>query len=409
MNNDPRAALLDIYQAAVTRVKGFDAVKSRLSVGPLQGTHHLIAIGKAASSMAEGALAVMGDDIAAGLVITKRGHTGERLRDYPQVRALESEHPVPGAGSLEAGSALLEFIEQAPANARFLILISGGASSLVEVLPEGFDAEALRELNTWLLGSGLDIGRMNRIRQAVSLIKAGRLARFLNGRETTALLISDVPGDDPAAIGSGLLAPRRDQAPLPELPEQLDLGRAELNPLPKPGDPIFKSITVEVIATLEDAKHAAAKRAKALGYAVTVSDEFLADDMEKTGCRLAAELLEAVSGVYIWGGETSGLLPENPGRGGRNQHVALAAALELQGKDSVWFLAAGTDGTDGPTEDAGALVDGGTIQRGEDGGLNAEQSLAAFDEGHFLEASGDLVTTGPTGTNVMDMAIGLKT
>jgi glycerate 2-kinase len=179
------------------------------------------------------------------------------------------------------------------------------------------------------------------------------------------------------------------------------------------GDPVEKAadaaeLDVNVIANLRMAREAAAREAEALGYEARVSHAFLSGDAENVGRRLALELQDAWPGVYVWGGEPSVCLPPQPGRGGRNQHLALAAANVIAGRDDIIFLSAGTDGTDGPGEDAGALVDGGTLGRGERDGFKAEACLRSADSGSLLEASGDLINTGPTGTNVMDLIIGLK-
>ncbi len=139
-----------------------------------------------------------------------------------------------------------------------------------------------------------------------------------------------------------------------------------------------------------------------------LSHAHISADAATAGRRLAIELCEANPGVYIWGGEPSVQLPENPGRGGRNQHLALSAATAIAGHDDVFFLSMATDGGDGPGDDAGAVVDGGTLRRGERQGMDALQALDAADSGSFLEASGDLINTGPTGTNVMDLILGIK-
>jgi hydroxypyruvate reductase len=409
MDNAVRSELLRMYQAALTRVSGSDAVRRYLEQHPLEGKHCLVAIGKAAASMSLGALDACSKDIEAGLVITKHGHLDEGLDKYPGVRCVESDHPVPSEASLAAGGSLLEFIDQSPDDARFLFLISGGASSLVEVLTEGMALERLREVTDALLAGGLSITKMNQVRRSISRIKGGRLAGYLKGRKTTCLLISDVPGDDPAVIGSGpLVNVEQGDVGLPGLPEKMRDLLSDIELVPAPEASAFKSITVEVIATLEDAKQAAAAEAERLGYDVTLHPEFLEDDAEEAAQSLTRQLAEAAPGVHIWGGETAVTLPSDPGRGGRNQHLALKAAVELRGKQGLYLLAAGTDGTDGPTEDAGALVDGATIARGESGGGSPEEALRRFDAGTFLEASGDLIRTGPTGTNVMDLVIGLK-
>jgi hydroxypyruvate reductase len=408
MDSAIRSELMRMYQAALSRVSGFDAVLRYLEEHPLEGKHRLVAVGKAAASMSLGALAGCGDAIGAGLVITKHGHLDVKLEEYPQLRCLESDHPVPGEASLAAGEALLQFVEEAPADAQFLFLISGGASSLAEVLTEGMDLGQLRKLTDALLAGGLSITKMNQVRRSISRIKGGRLAPYLKGRKTLCLLISDVPGDDPAVIGSGPLVNVGNEAALSDLPADVRrlLGKTKL--VPAPGADAFKSIKIEVIATLEHAKQAAATEAENLGYEATVLPEFLEDDAGEAATRLSRQLVEAPEGVHVWGGETAVTLPKKPGRGGRNQHLALTAAMYLRNKEGLYLLAAGTDGTDGPTEDAGALVDGGTISRGEAKGMKAEDCLRRADAGTFLEASGDLIRTGPTGTNVMDLVIGLK-
>jgi hydroxypyruvate reductase len=220
-------------------------------------------------------------------------------------------------------------------------------------------------------------------------------------------VVSDVPGNDLRAIGSGPLVADEDlRRPLTlrDMPDFITEALKHMPPAPAPDDACFQNVKREIVATLDNAKSAAVETAKELGYQIMLETSFV------SGARLAKKLLRAEPGtVHVWGGETTVRLPESPGRGGRNQSLALAAAMMLQGHDDTWFLAAGTDGTDGPTEDAGALVDGGTIARGEQAGLDARQFLARADAGSFLEASGDLIQTGPTGTNVMDIMLGLIT
>ncbi|MCU7905930.1 MAG: DUF4147 domain-containing protein [Candidatus Thiodiazotropha sp. (ex Epidulcina cf. delphinae)] len=403
-----RKQLVEIFQAALASVEGRIAVSGRLKQNPLPGPVGLIAIGKAAQAMASGAHDCLGNRIERALIISKTGHV-----DFPFCRrqaweALEAAHPVPDQTSLQAGLRLLRFVSET-ADRPLLFLISGGASSLVEVPIGGVDLPFLIRTNDWLLGSGLQIAQMNGVRKALSRIKGGGLLQWLGERKVRVLAISDVPGDLPAVIGSGLLTPEPDlqrqlaSLVLPAwLDERLREGlrqRIGMDRAPP---------AVEIVATLRDAEAAAAQRAGELGFPVFLYQDMLRGDATATGRRLARALLQGPSGVAIWGGETSVKLPPAPGQGGRNQHLALAAARELAGSTVCYLLAAGTDGTDGPTKDAGALVDGGTIARAELEGFEAERSLAAADAGRLLEASGDLITTGPTGTNVMDLVIGLR-
>ncbi len=399
--------MLDIAQAALTSVHGRRRVADALREYPPQGRVQVIAIGKAAAAMMAGALDALGKRLARGMIVTKDGHGDRVLAQRSNIIHREAGHPLPDARSLDAGAALLEFIDSTPRDAQMLFLISGGASSLVEVLPQGVTLDDLQQANAWLLGSGLDIAAMNTVRKALSAIKGGKLAAHLHGRAALALLISDVRGDDPAVIGSGLLAvdagvPSLDGLALPTWLARL----CRLTAAPSSVVPV--NIGMHVIARLADAKRAAAREATTLGYSACVHDEFIDGAASTAGQRLAQSLIHAAPGVHIWGGETTVLLPPQPGRGGRNQSLALAGALELQGCDDVALLALGSDGSDGPTEDAGALVDGGTIARGELAGLDARHCLANADAGSFLEESGDLIHTGPTGTNVMDLVLALK-
>jgi glycerate 2-kinase len=407
MPANPRQHLLEIFRAAIAAVNGRTRVRDRLQARSLPGPLYLIAIGKAACAMAQGAHEALGDRIAEGLVVTKKGYA-EAL-PWP---VLEAGHPLVDASSLEAGEQLLAFVDRMPQNASVLVLLSGGASALVEALPPQLRLDDLQRINRWILGSGFDIHEYNRIRRRLSRIKGGRLAQLLCPRPVLCLVISDVPGDDLRAIGSGPLVadPELNQPlALSGLPDFLSQALAHMPPAPVPQDPCFAGVRHEIIATLEDAKRAAAASAAKLGYRVAVEFEFVAGDVLQVGRRLAERLLQSEPGlIHVWGGETTVTLPEAPGRGGRNQSLALAAALTLQGHDDAWFLSVGTDGTDGPTEDAGALVDGGTVARGEAAGFDARQALARADAGTFLEASGDLIQTGPTGTNVMDLMLGLK-
>lgn len=404
-----RRDLLTCYQAALAAVGGRGCVARFLRRRPPPAPVRAVALGKAAVHMAAGAFEVLGGDIESALLLTKHGHCEPLLPPGAPARCMESAHPVPDRSSLAAGRALLAFVEEAPREAALLFLLSGGASSLAEVLPAAVGAASLPRINRWLLASGLPIGAINRVRKRISCIKAGRLAAHLGGRRTFNLLISDVPGDDPRVIGSGPLVAHR--------PADIDIGDIDLPPwlaalaaqapaLPDAG--VFESVTTEIVARPADAREAAATAARARGYGVRVEPGLVVGDAVEAGRRLARDALAAPPGLYVYGSETTVRLPEQPGRGGRCQSLALAAAMEIRGRGDVHILAAGTDGTDGPGEDAGALVDGATLRRGTDAGLDPARCLAEADAGRFLAASGDLLHTGPTGTNVMDLVLVLR-
>ncbi len=405
---DPRRLLQDMLQGALQAVGGASAVRRVLESAPIGSPVRIIAVGKAAQAMAEGACAVLGAKVRGGLVISKPGHLAPQRLARCGLETAVGGHPIPTAGSLEAGQRLIDAVGRAD-DAGLLFLISGGASSLVEVPATGLGLADLERINRWLLGSGLAIDAMNLVRKSVSRIKGGGLLNLLTGGEVRVLAISDVPGDDPSAIGSGLLVPEPGLAErvaglsLPDwLRSMVDRGLAERHGMPGHGPP------VELAATLEMAKRAAAEAAAESDLAVRVEERLVEGDAAPRGRELARALAQGPRGIRVWGGETTVCLPERPGRGGRNQHLALAAATEIAGREDCFLLSCGTDGTDGPTDDAGALVDGGTLARAALDGLDADECLANADSGTLLAASGDLIDTGPTGTNVMDLILGLR-
>lgn len=404
MGADPRrAALLELYAAAAAAVDGRSAVARALASPSGSDPWSLIAVGKAASAMAHGALDVLGARIRRAIVISRRGHLDPELAAHRTFSCLEGDHPVPGTQSLAAGEALLAFAAATPPGERVLVLVSGGASSLAEALPPSVTPEALAELNEWGLASGRPITELNALRQRLSRLKAGRLAEALAHARAEALLISDVPGDAPWLIGSGLVA----APPAAPLPPGLPPGLTALVTADH-GLSAGSTMPSRVIATLEDACTAIGAAADALGLSTRTLVPRAEGPAERAASRYAHELALGTEDVLVWGGETTVTLPPSPGRGGRNQHFALAAAALIAGHEDLVLLAAGTDGSDGNSEDAGAIVDGGTLRRGREAGLEADAALAAADAGRYLEATGDLLYTGPTGTNVGDLVIGLR-
>ncbi len=404
-----RQILLRLYTAALAAVAGDRVTANYLQQHPWQSNRALavIACGKAAAAMARGAQSVLGERIVHGLLVTKRGYLAA-VSLPEQWHCLEAGHPLPDEDSLEAGRQLLDFVGKLPVGMPLLVLISGGTSALLEVLPPGVTLADLRRVNEWLLAGGADIRTMNRIRKSLSCIKGGGLCGYLGRRPVLNLMISDVQGDDPAVIGSGLLTPESGPEPvLPDLPAWLRLLLQAASACKQ--QPVsFPEIKQRIIANNRDACEAAAQIAGEIALSVQIHAPrfgplpLVAGQL--TDCLLAAE-----PGIHIWGGEPTLDLPENPGRGGRNQHLALSLAQALQGHDEITVLCGATDGSDGPTEDAGALVDSRTVQQGIDYPGGVKQALARADSGHFLEEVGALISTGPTGTNVMDLVIALKT
>lgn len=383
--NDPRRQLLlELLRAALAAVEGRQCTRQALRGLPA-ASYWVAAVGKAASSMALGASDALGAHLRRVLLITKEGHVAREAFELPDVDVCESSHPVPDERCLQAGARLLRFVEEIPEHVLPIFLVSGGASSLVEVLAPGFTLQDLQRLNMDGLSSAIDIEELNARRRVCSRIKGGRLAALLRGRSARALFISDVPGNDPAVIGSGVLGPAPGAS-----------GRAGA------ADGIERT----VIASIEMAMHAVSARAH--GLPVHVESRRVTETAERLAVRLAHELAVSATPVRVWGGETVVRLPEHPGRGGRNQHLALSAARLIAGYEDLRLLAVGTDGTDGPTADAGALVDGNTCARAASSGVDVDDCLRRADSAAALEAAGDLVHTGPTGTNVGDLIIGLK-
>jgi glycerate 2-kinase len=376
-----RRLLLDLFQAGLTRVDGRQCVARALggSDAP-SGPVWVAAVGKAASAMALGAHDALQSSIQQVLLITKDGHIAPQVHNLPQIEVHESSHPLPDERSLAAGERLLRWVDELPRDAQPLFLVSGGASSLVEVLEAGVTFADLARINRDGHESGEPIGRLNVRRAGVSRIKGGRLAARLGGRTARALFISDVPGDDPGVIGSGLMGPA---------PET---------------DNVRRIIVASVGSAVEAVRDAALER----GLTVHAPAQRFDDEVSRLAIRFTHELRLSQAQVCVWGGESTVRLPADPGIGGRNQQLALGVARLIAGQPDLALLAAGTDGTDGPTEDAGGMVDGETVARISLGGLDADRCLAAADANPALAASGDLVHTGPTGTNVGDLVIGLK-
>ncbi len=363
---DARETARSIWQAGVDAVGGYASVARAL--GDVARPDRILAVGKAAAPMARAALDRFGN--LPCLVVTKDGHADD-LPDAAHV--IEAAHPVPDERSLSAGRALREAVEAMGPESHLLLLVSGGASSLAEDLVNGATLDDLALLNNRLLSEGLDITAMNAERRKLSRIKGGGLLSRFPGRKLDVLAISDVPGDDLNVIGSGIGVP-------PERPRFL----------------------ARIVASNGIARDAAARRAEALGLEVIETAESLHDDLDALGPRLGEQLRGMGRGAIILGGEPTVVLPRRPGRGGRNQALALTLAREITGHDDLTVIVGGTDGTDGPTEAAGGIVDGMTWGQG------AERALKAADSGTWLDRHGCLLTTGPTGTNVMDLLVAIR-
>jgi glycerate 2-kinase len=366
--------LLSIFNAAIDAVSGRQAVIRAMRYETSFKPDLIAAVGKAASDMCLGALDVFGPDIRA-VVATKYQHSDPALVENPRVTVIESSHPIADENSLKAGRMLIDAVRSMSADSVLLLLVSGGASALAECLPDEMNLADWQSLNNEMIASGKSIARINEKRKSISLIKDGHLLENFPGKKVITCAISDVEGDSISTIGSGIG----------------DINRTSA------------SNKVLLVATNKMARDAAADEAARIGFKVKHNIETLYDDVFELSANLGTFIRRADKGVYIWGGEPTIALPINPGNGGRNQSLGLALAKEISGFGNIRILVAGTDGTDGPTDAAGAIIDGSTFRYPEE----AQKALDAADAGDYLNKVGDRFVTGPTGTNVMDLVIAI--
>lgn len=391
---------------------------------------YVVGAGKAGAPMARAAEAVLGGRLTSGVVVVKHGH----LAPLDRIELLEAAHPLPDAAGLAAGARLLDLAAQATARDLVLVLISGGGSALLEALPEPLTLADLQATTRALLASGATIGEVNTLRKHLSRVKGGQLARALSPASTITLVLSDVVGSPLDVIASGPTVPdastwaeswavveRYDLAAVlpPAVLAHLRAGLAGDRPdTPKPGDPLFDRGQVAIVGDNAVAAVAAADAARQQGWAAQLLTTFLegeAQEVARVAVALGREMAAhsrplAPPACLILGGETTVTLGDTaPGQGGRNQELALAAALALDGQPGITIAALATDGTDGPTDAAGAIVDGGTVARARAAGLDPTAHLAAHDALPLLAATNDLLRTGPTNTNVNDLLFILAT
>jgi hydroxypyruvate reductase len=340
--------------------------------------------------------------INSALLITSKEKVTRELKRNNRVNIVESAHPVPEQSSLDAGEVLLEYLHDMPQQAPLLVLVSGGASSMVEVPVEGLSLSQLQQINRYLLASGKDIHSMNAWRKRFSKIKGGGLLRYVQHLQCTQLIISDVQDNDPAIIGSGLLIESEDENHddddwlQSQLPDRIQ--RSET----------VRPVATHIIGTNEIAITAAVDEARHHGLDHYLHEEFIRGDAIEQGRAIGEYLCSAPAGVHVWGGETTVELPDNPGIGGRNQSMALSLAAAIEGANDVSVLVAGTDGIDGNTPCAGAVVSGNSMRQIRQMGFDAEVELNRANAGMVLMAIDELFKPGPTNTNVMDIIIAYK-
>lgn len=422
-----RAQLLTIFSIALDAVNGAKCVSHYLAQNPLPTDRIWVAaVGKAASSMMEGVISHLkatGSEsrLAAGLVIYKRGYAAANsaLGANSNVTLFESDHPVPSLRSLEAGRRLVEFVKKIPSTDTFLFLVSGGTSSLVEVLPDtemdpekqvgDNQVQELVALNNFLLSNPWPIDVINKVRQSVSCIKNGQLLDVVPTPYCIQLTISDVANNDLSIIGSGLLEKGTEplaeiNIDLPDWVKQMQQRCIDNHKKPISGQQHVKH---RIIADNAKARQAIVDYAASVNLPVVVNAT-IEGEVATASERITTSLVNGEAGLYVWGGETVVQLPEKPGKGGRCQSLALMIAEKIQHQENTVVLAIGTDGSDGPGDAAGALVDATTIQRGLQLSLDSKQALLDANAGYYLAETGDLIDTGATGSNVMDLVIAVK-
>ena len=386
------------------------------------GDIYVVGAGKATARMALAVEALLGERIARGIIIVKRGHRVP-LR---KIEVVEAGHPIPDQAGVDATESIIGLLRRTQKTDLILCLVSGGASALLSCPVVGLSLHDKQQTTQALLNCGARIQEVNAIRKHISRVKGGRLAELAYPSTVLSLILSDVIDDSMDNIGSGPTAP--DSSTFADCLSIIDRYRVggmipvtvrsilkkgaagEIVDTPKAGDPIFQKVQNLLIGNNQLALVAAKEKAEALGYNTLVLSGSIEGEARKVAIDhvvMARDVLSSSSPIrppacIISGGETTVAI-QGAGLGGRNQEFALAAAIEIDGLEGVVVLSGGTDGTDGPTDAAGGIVDGTTVQRARDKGLDARSYLERNDSYPFLKTVGDLLITGPTLTNVMDL------
>ncbi len=419
-------AAKDIFYAAVEGVSGSQLENFEAEL-PISGFCRVVGAGKASMAMAGALEHKYPDCTFEGHVVVPHGYRAsfpESLIPPKVIKVLEGGHPVPDAYSQRAAGNALEIAQKSSREEQTLIvLLSGGASALWTLPANGLTMEDLRKVNQLLLESGVDIHQINKVRKHLSAIKAGRLAEAAWPANTITLAISDVVGNDESVIGSGptvadpttweeamdiikSIGPRVPASILNHMKLGLDGLHSDT---PKPGSEKLQRSQYYLIASNQDALKAAESTARRLGFHVVGVDQDVYGEARYIGARMARKAMRLAPGeCFLWGGETTVNVKGN-GKGGRNQELVLSAACELKNSSiHTILLSGGTDGIDGPTDAAGGWVTSGTVATAQFVGLDPYVYLQENDSYTFLKALDQILITGPTHTNVMDIGIALR-
>ena len=411
--SDPRGFLEKLFHVAVRAADPYAAIKAHLPDRP-KGRVIVVGAGKAASQMAEAFERAWGEPVE-GVVVARHGE----IAVTQSIKVMQSAHPVPDDAGLRASRALLDAVKNLSADDLVIALISGGGSALLPAPPDGFSLADEAALNRALLASGAPIAAMNTVRKHFSQIKGGRLAKAAYPARVISLIVSDIPGDNPAFVASGPTVP--DHATADDAlqivkdyhialdPRILDaIRRAEA---PRPDEDVFSRNDVHVIASARVSLEAAAIAARAQGIEVAILSDAIEGEAKEIGLMHAAMAREIALQnrpfqkpvLLLSGGETSVTIGSGPyGKGGRNTEFLLAFALAIDGVKGIYALAADTDGIDGSETNAGAFCDFTSASRLRAAGVHGRQLLLRHDAYSAFQALDDLFVTGQTGTNVND-------
>lgn len=441
MKKNLRADALDIFQAGLRSVDSFSAVLKHFSLNkndlkvngikyPLDDYNNIYVLGtgKATAAMAQAVEEVLSNRITAGFINVKYGHK----RPLKYITVKEAGHPVPDSAGLQGSEQIIHLLQSAGEKDLIIFIISGGGSALLPSPVPGLTLKDLQKTTQTLLEVGANIHEINTLRKHLSRLKGGRLAKMAYPATIISLILSDVVGDRLGSIASGPTFPDestyhtcihiidkfdiRKKIPKSVLDFFVSGQNGKEEETVKSGDLVFKRIQNVIIGSNTQAVREAKRRAETLGYnslILSSSMEGEAKEVAKMHASIAREIISTKNPLpppacVISGGETTVTI-RGHGKGGRNQEYALAAAVEIDGLDNTLILSCGTDGTDGPTDAAGAIVDGQTLNRAKQKKMDANKYLSENNSYPFFKALDDLIFTGPTFTNVMDLRLTMVT
>ncbi len=439
-DNPWRGAVSRVLNAALEAVDPAEAVsrfvKRKEDVLSINGRNYalndyehiyIVGAGKAGTPMATSIATILGSHLTEGIIIVKEGYTsGSDLGNLAKTRILEAGHPIPDERGVHATEQVVRLLQETTEDDLVICLISGGGSALTPALVDGLTLDHLKTLTAQLLASGANIIEINTLRKHLNRIKGGQLARLVSPAKLVALILSDVVGNPLEVIASGPTVPDGttyfdayavlerydllDKAPAPVIAHLIKGLRGEIAETPKPGDPLFINVQNVIIGSNLQAAEEALNQARKEGFNTILLTTFLEGEARQVGIVLAGILRQVHHNGHplprptciIAGGETTVTL-QGDGLGGRNQELALSAVSDLAGIPDIAMITLATDGSDGPTDAAGAVVTGETLGRAHGLGLDPDDFLARNDAYTFFETLGDLIKTGPTNTNVNDL------